>query len=334
MKEITKEMIPEGIVQIINTIGNVVLVTHTHPDGDALGSLFGCADFLESLGKNVLCFLEEPISPLYDFLPHGYPLCFDLDCLNEFVGRAGSDIMVLTLDCGDDDRMGKHKNEFLKIDPLIAIDHHKSHRNFGTLRWVEQNRSSTGEMAYELAVALGADISYNCAFNLYVAICTDTGSFRYDCTSPRTMRIAADLLEKGLKTDVIAQHLYDNFSVERLRLMELVLSTLVLTQSDYIAFIHVTKGMIDDSGGTTADLEGFIDFPRSIRSVKVAVFLKDAGDTISVSMRAKGECDVASIAKTFGGGGHRNAAGFRYPGTSVEQLRGELNDAISKALTL
>jgi len=325
-------MIPEGIVQTIQTVGNIVLVTHTHPDGDALGSLFGCADFLESLGKNVLCFLEEPVSHLYEFLPHDYKLCFDLDTYHEFLNQAGSDIMVLTLDCGDDDRLVKHNNYLLKIEPLIAIDHHNSHRNFGTLRWVEQKRSSTGEMAYELAVALGAQISYNCAFNLYVAICTDTGSFRYDCTGPRTMRIAADLLEKGVKTDDIGHYLYDNSSVHRLRLLECVLSTLSLSLSGQVAFIHVSKEMLEKSGGTMEDLEGFIDSPRSIRSVKVAALLKDGEDTVSVSLRAKGECDVASVAKQFGGGGHRNAAGFRCSGVSIEQVRGEIAEAISKAL--
>ena len=108
--------------------------------------------------------------------------------------------MSIALDCGDDDRLGKSKHEFLKISPFIVIDHHQSHNEFGTARWVEASRSSTGEMVYELALALDAHVSYQCAFNLYVAICTDTGSFRYEGTRPRTMQIASELLAKRRST--------------------------------------------------------------------------------------------------------------------------------------
>jgi len=333
MNEMTGRMIPDKVVQSIRAAGNIVLLTHTHPDGDALGSLFGCADLLTSLGKNVLCFLEEPVSPLYDFLPHNCKVCNSIEAYKGFVDAAGPDILIVALDCGDDDRLGQFKKEFLKVEPFVAIDHHQSHRDFGTLRWVEPGRSSTGEMVYELSLALDTPISYNCAFNLYVAICTDTGSFRYDCTSSRTMKIAAELLEKGVKTEEVCYHLYDNYTQERLKIMEMALSTMTLCEADQIAFVHVTGQMLEKSGATKDDLEGIIDFPRSIRSVKVAVFIKEAGDgIISVSMRAKGECDVASIAKHFEGGGHRNAAGFKCQGKSIEQIRLEIKDAICKVL--
>ncbi len=333
MKETPERIIPERILQDIRATDNVVLFTHSHPDGDALGSLFGLADILETLGKKVFCFLEEPVSHLYAFLPDINKTHTSLDDYRKFIAEAGGNIMAIALDCGDDDRLGKSKHEFLDISPFIVIDHHQSHQEFGTSRWVETTCSSTGEMVYELGLALGASVSYNCAFNLYVALCTDTGSFRYDSTRPRTMQIAAELLDKGVRPAEVCGHLYDNFSLERLKLMEMAISTLRLSKSDQIAFMHVSEQMLEESGATLQDVEGFIDFPRSLRSVKVAVLLKEASDgCVSVSLRAKGQCDVAEVAKQFEGGGHRNAAGFSCQGKTIEQVRLEISSVLSKVL--
>ena len=326
-------MIPERILQNIRTIDNVVLFTHSHPDGDALGSLFGLADILEALGKTVFCFLEEQVSHLYDFMPDIGKAHTRLEEYRTFVAAAGNNVMSIALDCGDDDRLGKWKHEFLQVAPFVVIDHHQSHSEFGTARWVEAGRSSTGEMVYELALALDVSISYKCAYNLYVAICTDTGSFRYEGTRPRTMRIASELLERGVRPEEVCSHLYDNFSRERLKLMEMVLSTLCLFEADQIAVLHVSDQMLQESGATLQDVEGFIDFPRSLRSVKVAVFIKETGNGyISVSLRAKGQCDVAEIAKLFDGGGHRNAAGYRCQGKPIERVRREIIDVLSRTL--
>lgn len=326
-------MIPEELVQTIAGKGNVVLLTHVHPDGDALGSLFGFAELLENLGKNVFCFVEEPVSHLYDFLPGCERANCSFEELREFVDGAEPDVMAIALDCGDEYRLGKYKEDFLRISPFIVIDHHLSHRNFGTLRWVDSRGSSTGEMVYELGIALGADINFKTAYNLYVAICTDTGSFRYECTGARTLHIAAELIEKGVRPQEVCGQLYDNYSRERLRLMEFVLATVTLLESEQVAFMHVTQQMLEESGTTMHDVEGFIDYPRSLRSVKVAAFVKEgANGQVSVSLRAKGEFDVAAIAKLFGGGGHRNAAGFRALQTTIEKVHSQLRDEISRVL--
>jgi phosphoesterase RecJ-like protein len=325
--------IPEALVQAVNEVGNIVLFTHVHPDGDALGSLFGLADLLLESGKKVFCFLEEPVTHLYDFLPGCDLASCSLDDLEIFIEAASGDLMAMALDCGDVDRLGLHQQKFLQIRPFGVIDHHLSHKDFGTMRWVESSRSSTGEMVYELARTLGMEITYRAAYNLYVAICTDTGSFRYDCTGARTLYIAAELVEKGVRPDEVGGHLFDNFSRERLKLMELVLATMTLHESDQVAFIHVTRQMLVKSGATMQDVEGFIDYPRSLKSVKIAVFLKEgSGGQVSVSMRAKGECDVAAIARSFDGGGHRNAAGFRLSDTSIDAVRLQVRERVSRVL--
>lgn len=317
--------IPDIILQIIREKDNFVLLTHEHPDGDALGSLLGFAEILNDMGKRVFAYLDEPVSHLYDFLPNCSRISNNSSELRYFLDEAGPDIAAIALDCGEADRLGDNKNKLLTIKPFLVVDHHISHRKYGDHRWVEADCSSTGEMVYEICEALGEVPGYNCAFDLYVAIATDTGSFRYECTRARTLEVAARLIDCGAKPEKIASYLYDNFSHQRLKLMELVLGTLQLNENGQIAFIHVTREMFYKSGTVAQDVEGFVDYPRSIRSVKVAVFLKETkDDMISVSLRAKGDCDVAEIAKRFGGGGHRNAAGCRFPDISLEVAREKL----------
>lgn len=313
--------IPESLLTSIHNAQNILLVTHIHPDGDALGSTFGLQEILAGMGKNVCVFLEEPVTSMYAFLPGANRAASEISAVRTFIESNKNSLIAIALDSGDDNRLGKYKDDFLAINPLLVIDHHKSHKDFGEHRWVETGMSSTGEMVYEMALSLGAQISYDAAVNIYVAICTDTGSFRYDSTKPRTLQIAADLIEAGVLPDMIATHLYDNFSLERLKLMRLVLSTLRLYAKDQLACIHLTRKMLDESGAELHEAEGFIDYPRSLRSVKVAMFVKEnSGDQIAVSLRSKGAFDVSEIAKLFGGGGHRKAAGFRFYGKSLEHV--------------
>ena len=326
-------IIPEHILQVIREKENFVLFTHVHPDGDAIGSLLGMADLLTSMRKRVFTYLEEPVSHLFDFMPDCQMISTSTSELRQFVREAGVDIAAIALDCGEADRLGEYKQDFLTIHPFVVIDHHLSHRKYGDYRWVEPGRSSTGEMVFEIGTALGCVPSYNCAYNLFVAIATDTGSFRYECTGPRTFEIAAKLVQRGVQPEEVARHIYDNFTPERLALMQLVIKTLKLYQEDQVAVIQVTRDMFERSGALVQDVEGFVDYPRSIRSVKVAVFLKENHDNqVSVSLRAKGECDVAEIAKVFGGGGHRNAAGCKFPGIPLAEVQERVLAAIQRAL--
>ena len=327
------EKIPEKILEVIRDASHCVVTTHVQPDGDALGSLLAMADMLEQMGKRVFAYLDEPISHLYNFLPGSRSLSTDIDQLQDFVDEAGVDICAIALDCGEADRMGRYKHKFLRISPFLVVDHHLSHQNFGNYRWVDPQRSSTGEMVYEISEALGQTPTYEGAFSLYVAICTDTGSFRYECTGARTFEIAARLVELGVDPNRIANQIYDNYSPERLDLMQRVLATLELSANQQIACIYVTREMFDRSGALAQDVEGFVEYARSISSVKVAVFLKETkSDIISVSLRAKGEFNVASVAKEFGGGGHRNAAGCKFPAESIDTVREKVIGSIKATL--
>ncbi len=326
--------IPEVFPKTIAAASHVVLATHVNPDGDALGSLFGLTDILEGLGKTVFPYLEEPVSSMYDFLPNCTLAKHDLEELQDFIQQAGKEnVVTIALDSGDAERLGTGKDVLLAHSPFLVIDHHRGHRLFGDALWLESECSSTGELVYELGLHMGAEISRNAAFCLYVALVTDTGSFRYDCTSPRTLRIAADLLEKGVNPAEVAGNVYDNYTLARLRLMEMVLSTLAVYASGRIGIISVSADMLTESGAAPEDVEGFVNFPRSLRSVEVAAFIKEVEKgKVSVSLRAKGKIDVAAIAAQFNGGGHKNAAGFRFGDTSLADVQALVLQALQDAL--
>lgn len=315
----------EKLLATIHQAGNIVLATHINPDGDALGSMLGLADILSRMGKKVFRYLEEPVSHLYQFLPDSHLIRTDLEELAAFVREAGEDMLCIALDCGDRKRLGKNADELLRIRPFLVIDHHRGNDGFGDLAWIDFTRSSTGEMVFDLAAALGQSVSVTAAEALYAAIVTDTGSFRYEATSAHTFDVARQLVSAGVKPDLVSRNLYDNFSVARLRLLQMVLATLEVHCEGRVALITVTREILDRTGCAMEDTENFINLPRSVTSVDVAVFLKEVGDDrVSVSMRAKDACDVAEVAAAFGGGGHRNAAGFKAAATTLDEVRGRL----------
>lgn len=318
--------IPEGLLAAVRDKNRFVLATHLHPDADALGSLFGLADLLEGMGKAVFRYLEEPVSHLYDFMADAPKARSDVEEMLAFAGADREECAVITLDCGDCLRLGSRMKELLTITPVLVIDHHQpSGACFGDVSWIDHHRSSTGEMVFDLAEALGLSLSLNAATNLYTAIVGDTGSFKYESTSAHTFDVAGRLVSMGVRPEVVSGNLYDNYSIRRLRLLQLVLATLETHAEDRIAVIRVTREMYARTGTVQADTEEFIDAARRIKSVEVAVFIKATSpDLISVSLRSKGHCNVARVAAEFGGGGHRCAAGFRRTGCVPDLVRDEL----------
>ena len=323
----------EGVLALVRDRSHCLLMTHCNPDGDALGSLLGLAEVLESLGKRVFSYLEEPVAPMYRFLPGAGRTQTDMARVREFVDQAGDGLVSVCLDCGDEKRLGRESRELMSFRPLVVIDHHQGNAGFGDGHWIEPHRSSTGEMIVDLAAALDADLTPRAAECLFAAISADTGSFRYDSTSTHTFQVAAELVRCGARPANVAGNLFDNYSLGRVRLMQEVLATLEMHERDRIAVIRVTRNMLERTFTTMEDTEQFINFPRAIRSVRVAVFLKEvAEDLVSVSLRAKGQCDVSLVAARFGGGGHRNASGFRVRGVRLDTLRDELLPMLAEAM--
>ncbi|MBU4261735.1 MAG: bifunctional oligoribonuclease/PAP phosphatase NrnA [Proteobacteria bacterium] len=305
------------IIPLLRGAENVFIATHVFPDADALGAQLALGNILRSMGKEVYLYSEEPAHYILEFLPGSDRLNIGLPELEQF------DCGV-ALDCGDGMRLGKEKDYILNIHPFVVIDHHTGHKNFGDFRWVDAGKSSTGEMVYELAQAMGANIDYDAAYCLYSAIVSDTGSFKYASTTADTLRIAGDLIAKGVKPAEISGKIFDNFTRNRLQLLQEVLATLALYEDEQLAVITVNREMYEKTGTTAADTELFINYPRSLEKVKVAAFIKEAKEYIGVSLRSKGLYDVSQVARMFGGGGHRNAAGFKLRDKDMAGVQKEL----------
>jgi phosphoesterase RecJ-like protein len=317
---------PDEIVEPLRQAKNILIATHVFPDGDALGSLLALGEILESLDKKVYLYCEESASHLYDFMPG----CEKVQ--NELPTAMSFDAAV-AVDCGDRYRLGHAADNFEAIHPFIVIDHHAGHKEFGDISWVEADRSSTGEMIFDLAMALGADISYDAAYCLFTAIVSDSGSFKYESTTAYTFQVAGQLLSKGVEPSDVAGKLFDNYSAKRLHLLEKVLGSLELYDSGTIAMIFATDEMFAETGAKREDTEDFINLPRSLRSVQVVAFFKETQNGyIKVSLRAKGECDVSQLATKFGGGGHRNAAGYRKDDSTIAEVRSELLEELRNGL--
>ncbi len=286
-----------------------LLTAHEGPDGDALGSLLGLHRLLTQIGKDSLMFLASKEFPLpieYRFLP-----------LEEVFHEAPADLAdrtIIFLDCGNIDRMPV---DFLTDgdNRRINIDHHHDNTLFGDVNLVETDASCTAEIVYELAMELGAEITPEMASALYVGLVTDTGKFMYENTNARTHEIAAALIEAGVKVDDTYRRLYEHVPIEKLRLVARALESIETHCGGNLVLTYVTEADYAATGADEGMTEGIIDHLRSLEGAKVAAMIRDLGSRGSaarkVSLRARdGSVDVSAIAREFGGGGHKRAAGF------------------------
>jgi phosphoesterase RecJ-like protein len=301
--------VPREVLEVLEVGRRFVLLAHLYPDGDVLGSQLGLGLALRALGRQVAFACSHPVPEPFHFLPGAG----ELQQWKE--GRGDFDV-VITLDCPDPSRVGGLLDGCRQPGTrVLNIDHHADNRRYGDVNWIEPAAAATGEMLYELLEAAGLPLTRDIAVNLYTAIVTDTGSFRYSNTSPKTFRIAARLVEAGVDPADIANRLYETRHLAGLHLLGRILQQVEANSDGTVAWV-----VIDRSQAESADLleaEDFVTYPRSIRAAKVAVLFRELPGEVKVSLRAKGEVDVARIAARFGGGGHRNAAGVVLKGELV-----------------
>lgn len=302
--------VPEEIISYLKEKNNFLIATHINPEGDALGSSIALSIALESIGKKVIVYDRDPVPYFYRFLPGHERFTNSIHDLDHPIAN------LILLDCNDPERA--ELTDFVrKHQPFtLVIDHHVTEREFGDLRWIVPNASATGQMIYHLIRAMGIDISPEMATNLYTAIAIDTGTFRYSNTDASTLLDASELVRAGAKPAFIATSLYDTWSRERFDLLILTLNTMEIRQG--IAITVVTKEMFQKTGTDAADTENFANFPRMMADIKVSAFFREVEEGWKVSLRSKGGVNVAEIAEAFGGGGHRNAAGYRIKGSLKE----------------
>ncbi|MDP6580921.1 MAG: bifunctional oligoribonuclease/PAP phosphatase NrnA [Vicinamibacterales bacterium] len=299
-----------------------LLTSHARPDGDSLGSQLALAEALRQLGKQVRIINADPAPDVYAFLP-------DLSTIEIAASVEDSFDAVVILECSDLSRAGVGG---LEGRPLINIDHHPGNAMYGDINWHDVSACACAEMVFELVTALGAHITPAIATDVYVAILTDTGSFRHANITARTFEICRQIAETGIDPAAVAAHVFNNGSLGRLRLTGILLDRMRLEHHRRIAVLAVNDAMLTEAGCDPDDLEGIVNLPLAAQRVRAVVFFKETDKGLRVSLRSKEGVDVRQVAVSFGGGGHLNAAGF-----TVEHLapdtRGQILARVATAIT-
>src|SRR5512134_1298248 len=304
----------------------ICLTTHVNPDGDGLGSEAGLAHLLRGAGFTVTVANSNQTPPRFRFL---FEHLEGVDRSAEAVKEIRRADAVIVMDISDLGRLGMLGDVVRERGvPVLCVDHHVSGGDLPPgPRYVDPGAAATGELVWELAQANGWPLTREAARALYVAIMTDTGSFRFSNTHPRTLRIAAELLETGLDPEQMYLDVYANAPEGRPRLYAEALQTLVVEPEYGLAWVTVPPGALDRLGVSADDLDGVVEFPRSIQGVRMALLFREIGHgRIKVSLRSVGDVDVAAFAKPFGGGGHTKAAGL-----SIEGSMGDVQGTVLEA---
>lgn len=310
------------IAAAVATAQRILVVSHLRPDGDALGSTLACALWLKQLGKQVTAWNEDGVPEKFHYLPEwaivtkpeGEPQEFDA---------------VVMLDTSVKNRAGTCLDYVAKAAVWINLDHHISNQRFADLNYIDPDAPAAGEIFYQFLKSQNAEITPEIASNLFVAISTDTGSFQYAHTSPRTFQIAAALVEAGVDVGKLSQQMYDSQPRRRLDLLRHALNTADFAEDDQAVSFMLTLADTERMGLLPEDNEGVIDQLRSVDSVVAAVFFEELPEgSIRVSARSKDpRVDVCRICGLFGGGGHPLASGARIRG-SVEEVKQKFMEAV------
>ncbi len=296
--------------------GRALMLGHVHPDADVLGTLLAIDEMLTARGFTVTAGGPHPAPDVLSFLP-GVERYRILPAI-----EGPLDVVVLT-DCPNPLRtQGLLEQARATGATIVNIDHHPDNRLHGDVNWIEPDAAATGEMVYHLGLALEARFTPAVATNLFTAIHTDTGSFRYSNTTEETFRIAAALVAAGAQPALVSGHLYERRTGDALRWLGESLRRIEVSPDGRVAWLALPSGIVPES---FIEAEELVNYPRSIESVRVACFLRQLGDEVKVSLRGKGDVDVSRIAARFGGGGHANAAGCTVPGALPEVTRAVLS---------
>ncbi|MEM6328442.1 MAG: DHH family phosphoesterase [Bacteroidota bacterium] len=314
----------------------IVLTTHIRPDGDALGSEIALGRWLRGMGKAVYCLNADhepkPLRWLLDEQPKKLVRTFDTGALSHAELIAGADVRVV-VDTNTEERIGDVGPTFRAAaeagHPVVLLDHHPDPEGWFTEAHVDTSAAATGEIVYDLIAGHDASaIDRPIATALYVAIMTDTGSFRYGATTPRTHEITADLLARGdFKPEPIHVALFDGKSREALRLLGLALGTIRLHYGGRLASMTISQETLRASGADFEETEGLIRYALGMEDAVAAVIFLETLSGIKVSFRSKGDCPINGWAARFGGGGHPNASGAYVRGKTLEHVRKEVLDA-------
>jgi phosphoesterase RecJ-like protein len=315
----------DQIINQIKTAQHILLASHSDPDGDAVSSLLALGLAVKHLDKKITLYNSSPIPAVYRFLP-------SVDCIVRHLNKTDNYDVALVLDCGDLSRVGRAGSTISQISVVINIDHHISNTGFGDLQLIDANACSTAEIVYRLITALNIPLNKEMAISIYTGILTDTGSFRFSNTSQAAFAISHEMTKLGVEPYRVAQQVFGTYSLERIKLLNLALDSLEISENGKLSIMTVTSAMFEYTETQPEDVDGMINYARRIQDVKIAALIQEQrnGESRSgnqrrfhVSLRSDGSVDVAAIAGEFGGGGHASAAGFQVE-TSLLKLKSDI----------
>jgi phosphoesterase RecJ-like protein len=293
------------VVELIENKSSFAITTHIKPDGDGVGSSLGLYWLLHSLGKQADVIVHGDVPPAYMSLPGA-------DQIRNVKTVNGSYDAVFVIECSDLNRPG-----IAGLDKqfTVNIDHHATSEHFGTINWIDSTASAVGEMIYNLCKAIGGKITSEIAECVYMALVTDTGSFHFPNTSDRTLKVASELIKAGAQPAKIGEAVYHNYPWSRIELMRQVLETVRRDETGRIAMMRQTLAMRERAEAIDGDNNGFVNIPLAAREIVAVVYMREVEpNKYRASLRSKGNINVAKVAETFGGGGHKNAAGLGIEG--------------------
>ena len=310
------------VVELIENKNKFGITTHIKPDGDGVGSSLGLCWLLRSLGKSAEVIVRGDIPLAYRSLP-GADEIRNIEQIDDDYDA------VFVIECSDLQRPGI---EGLDKEFTVNIDHHATSEHFGTVNWIDSTASAVGEMIYNLVKAIGGRVTREIAECVYMALVTDTGSFHFSNTTDRTLKVASELIKAGARPAAISEAVYNNYPWSRIELMRQVLATVRRDESGRVASMRQTLKMREEAEAVDGDNNGFVNIPLAARDILACVYMREIGENVyRVSLRSKGDINVAKVAERWGGGGHRNAAGLRIEGDWDEKER-ELVEAVCEAV--
>lgn len=312
------------VISQIKKSKSVAIFVHENPDWDCIGSAFALRTALRNSGVKADVFTEMALSKHLSFL--------ETDVITFSEGASAPDYdCYCAVDVGSADRIGKWGKFFDAKGNTICIDHHHPNGEFAKISHIEPSRSSTGELIYELLTLGGFEITKEIAQYLYCAMSSDTGSFQYASVNRRTYEILIALYETGINTTYLCSMLYERNSITQLKLKAEAINSIMLYKSGKIATAKITNEIMEKYSAERSDAEALAQIPRSIDGVMISAFLKELpeGD-IRVSLRSLGDYNIEPIARKFGGGGHKKAAGCTFKGVSIDEAEKALVEELEK----
>lgn len=306
--------------QLLLENDDIYILTHQFPDGDTLGSGFALCRALQKLQKKARVIISGEMPDKFLYLKNGVEE-------QEFSCK-----YVVSVDVADINLLGDKKEEYNgRIN--LAIDHHELHRAFAENEYIEGDSAANAEIIYALIEKMGVTPDKHIADCIFTGICTDTGCFRYPNASPRSFRIAAQMMENGANSAEISRIMFDTKSKARINIERRVLDSMEYFADGKASIIYITRAMIAETGATEGDIDGLSAIPRQVEGVIAGVTMREKKDgDYKISLRTLPGCNAANICALFGGGGHKAAAGCTISGP-LEQAKEKIMCAVTKALS-